>query len=1022
MGWNAHLPKAEWHSPTPPAVGSRWVNDTKDWIWDPEPIIRELMAQDVVAIDTETTGLNVMKDMPLFWSLAWGERRVCMSSSTLPYFQQVFRDRNKRWILANAKFDMHMLANVGVTLAGDVCDVAVMHALLYEEASHRLKDMAKTVLGWGWTEFKETFGIRTTADGIIGKTLLLTEQENLPLLVEYASNDAYGTLKVYEALKKELEETKTFSFYQEEFNTMGDIFFKTEMPYTRVLWKCERQGIPINAAYLKSIEGPCQQDIDSIQRKIVSLAGSMLNPNSPLQLRDYFFNHLKLRPIRYTSGGKTGVKSPSTDSDFLEHYAPTVPMAQLILDFRELEKLKGTYIEGLQSRMDQNNRIHTRFNQDVARCMPAGELVLTSRGYLPVESVGVGDFVITHTGKTQKVVECSGHPPRSIFFVQLDNGLTLRTTGNHEYCLAGETPDWRKASELLPGDIVAVHSSAEEWRDIPHWSNFEVSSWGRVRNKRTGNLLALQPKNEWGHLRVTLRREGAQYRGENLKDYSVHRLVLMVFEGPSDQEVRHLNGIAWDNTLANLKYGTAQENREDALRHGTMSQRRAGRSILTQADVDTIRATARAGQPPSSTSKLTQEIADSVRAEAAMGASALSKKHDVSYQAIDSILKNRTWVRKADPNARTAEDLANQYGVSAGTIRTIWSNERWQPEDYIEGSFASFHEAKVVSVEVQAPEVTYGLTVEEDHSHVTGGIVTHNTGRLSSADPNMQNIPTVENDKFKLRGAFIAANDSEELIVADYEALEMRLLASASLEKKMIQIFLDKKDIHMGNAAMVFGKKFNTTYEEIVDAKKVDKKVKNGELPESAMTERHHLCLQLRAQVKNIAFGLNYGMKENKLARDLNVTKEQALSLMSEYMDTYPAVKQFYAEAIAETRQTGYSYTFIGRRRYHPAIGSMRDMDRWEEERKAVNNNIQGTAADVVRFAMLLCDAAGLEYKYGCKMNLQVHDELVFECPKETVKEAKEEVKYLMEHPFVLDMAVPLTVSIGSGPSWMHAK
>jgi len=663
MGWNVHLPKAEWYSPSPPSQESRWGGDTSGWNWNPEPLIREMMAQDVVAIDTETTGLNVMKDMPLFWSLAWGERRVCMPSSTLPYFQEVFRDRNKRWILANAKFDMHMLTNVGVSLAGDVCDVAVMHALLYEEASHKLKDMAKTILGWGWTEFKETFGIRTTADGIIGKTLLETEKNNLPLLVEYASNDAYGTLKVYEALKRELEETKTFSFYQEEFNTMGDIFFKTEMPYTRVLWKCERQGIPINAEYLKSIEGPCQQDIDGIQRKIVSLAGSMINPNSAPQLRDYFFNHLKLRPLRYTSGGKTGVKSPSTDSDFLEHYAPTVPMAQLILDFRELEKLKGTYIEGLQSRMDQNNRIHTRFNQDVAR-----------------------------------------------------------------------------------------------------------------------------------------------------------------------------------------------------------------------------------------------------------------------------------------------------------------------------------------------------------------------TGRLSSADPNMQNIPTVENDKFKLRGAFIAANDNEELIVADYEALEMRLLASASLEKKMIQIFLDKKDIHMGNAAMVFGKKFNTTYEEIVDAKKVDKKVKNGELPESAMTERHHLCLQLRAQVKNIAFGLNYGMKENKLARDLNVTKEQALSLMSEYMDTYPAVKQFYAEAIAETQQTGYSYTFIGRRRYHPAIGSMRDMDRWEEERKAVNNNIQGTAADVVRFAMLLCDAAGLEYKYGCKMNLQVHDELVFECPKETVKEAKEEVKYLMEHPFVLDMAVPLTVSIGSGPSWMHAK
>jgi DNA polymerase-1 len=163
-------------------------------------------------------------------------------------------------------------------------------------------------------------------------------------------------------------------------------------------------------------------------------------------------------------------------------------------------------------------------------------------------------------------------------------------------------------------------------------------------------------------------------------------------------------------------------------------------------------------------------------------------------------------------------------------------------------------------------------------------------------------------------------------------------------------------------------------------------------------------------------------MRENKLARDLGITKDEALALMEEYMATYPAVSQFYESAIKETEQTGYSFTIIGRRRYHPEILSNRDMERFGAQRQAVNNQIQGGAADVVRFAQLGIDAACLEERFGCRMLLQVHDELVFECPKETVEEAKPVIRQLMEHPFFTDLAVPLDVSLASGPSWMNAK
>lgn len=663
MPWNVHLPPAEWYSPTPPVETARFPYSGA-WKFDIEPIIREALDQDVISLDTETTGLNIVKDVPIFWSLAWGERRMCMPISTLPMFREVFAQKNKRWIFANAKYDVHMLAQMNLHLAGEWCDTQVMHALLYEEQSHKLKDMARQILQWKWSEFKDTFGLSEKRDGAVAEALFRCEKENLPLLIEYASNDAYGTLKIYEKLKKELEATQTYSLYPEEFGTMADIFFKTEMPYTKVLWGMERKGIRINTEYLESLNTPAQKRLEELEREITRLAGELVNPDSPVQMRKIFIDKLGLKPLRWTKGGKSGVKQPSVDYDFLDYYKNEVPLCKVMLEHRDLAKLSGTYITGLHKRLDTFGRAHTRYNQDVAR-----------------------------------------------------------------------------------------------------------------------------------------------------------------------------------------------------------------------------------------------------------------------------------------------------------------------------------------------------------------------TGRLSSSDPNLQNIPKPENDQFQLRGAFIPA-DGMDLIVVDYSALEMRLLACAAQDPLMSQIFLDGKDIHMGNAEMVFGRRCNPpmVYDEIKAAKKIDGQVKEGKLGPEAMTERVKLALYYRGAIKNIAFGMNYGMKENKLARDLGITKDEALALMDEYMNTYPAVSRFYEESILETEATGFSYTLIGRRRFHPEILSANKMDRWTAQRQATNNQIQGTAADVVRFAQLMIDAAGIEEQFGCRMLMQVHDELVFECPKETSDQVMPVIRDLMEHPFFTDLSVPLEVSMSKGPSWMHAK
>lgn len=163
-------------------------------------------------------------------------------------------------------------------------------------------------------------------------------------------------------------------------------------------------------------------------------------------------------------------------------------------------------------------------------------------------------------------------------------------------------------------------------------------------------------------------------------------------------------------------------------------------------------------------------------------------------------------------------------------------------------------------------------------------------------------------------------------------------------------------------------------------------------------------------------------MGATRLARQLGISPEAAQALINKYMETYPAVKQFFAEAVAETKATGYAFTVLGRRRNVPEIMSYRKDEKAQGERIATNTQIQGSAADVCKMAQVNIDKVRLEERTGCRQLLQVHDELVFECPAESVKEAIVEISDLMEHPFYHDLAVHLGVDVGHGSSWGMAK
>lgn len=684
MAWNLQIPDAEYYTLSDPRL---------------DGVIRAVRDQRRLAIDTETDGLNITTARPYYWSLSWAdrsglERRMTMPAETLPAFRDSFEDYNKEWIFANAKFDVHMCANVDTHIKGKLLDVSVMHALLYEEEPHGLKDMALKQLGWKWTDFSDTFGkIRSgicvcggtqgTHEGKTGfckKTgcpsfrqvgpldvLRRAERENMGKLVDYAANDAYGTWKLHELLDDELSKEHVQGFYYDKWpyiRTLKDYYYQTEVPFTRVLYACERNGLRVDRSYLEKITPGILKDLEALRFEINQLTGRILKTSGP-GLAQYFCTENGIRPFKMTKGGASGVKKPSVDAKFLEWVAEdragtTVgKVASLIIEHELIAKQYSTYIEKMPGRLDENDRVHCRLNQDVAR-----------------------------------------------------------------------------------------------------------------------------------------------------------------------------------------------------------------------------------------------------------------------------------------------------------------------------------------------------------------------TGRLSSSDPNMQNVTTGEKDRFHLRNAFIASAGNS-MVVSDFSQLEMRLLAAASEEPAMIEIFHKKWDIHMGNASLVF----DIPYDDIVAAKKVDKQVKDGKLPASAMTKAVLKCLKARGDAKTIGFGLNYGMKEKAMAARMGCSVEDAVKKIAQYMEKYAAVSLFFDEAVNDARQYEAAYTFMGRRRRLPDINARQNWIRFRAERQASNMPIQGTAAEACKMAMInLYEDVDLREHYGYMMCLQVHDEVVGECPTECLGEVIPRVREWMEHPFPTDLSVPLPVDIGSGPSWGSAK
>ena len=264
------------------------------------------------------------------------------------------------------------------------------------------------------------------------------------------------------------------------------------------------------------------------------------------------------------------------------------------------------------------------------------------------------------------------------------------------------------------------------------------------------------------------------------------------------------------------------------------------------------------------------------------------------------------------------------------------------------------------------------------------------TGRLSSTDPNLQNIPIRLEEGRKIRQAFVPSKEGWILFSADYSQIELRVLAHMSEDKNLVEAFREGMDVHTRTAMDVFH----------VSADQVDS--------------------NMRRAAKAVNFGIVYGISDYGLSQNLDITRKEAATFIEKYFASFPGVKQYMDDIVQDAKFNGYVTTILNRRRYLPDITSSNFNIRSFAERTAMNTPIQGSAADIIKKAMIDMDARLKKENMQAKLLLQVHDELIFEAPKEEVALLEKIVPEVMEH--AIELTVPLKVDFNHGATWYEAK
>lgn len=1015
------------------------IVDTKSGL---KKLARKMSTLEEFAFDTETNSLRAFGPNKQFscvcitisWSeydnyyIPMGHRRYEDFDRNLPakfvrkYLGPIFGNPKLRLIGQNIKFDLHVLKRIGIEVTTtDIWDTMILSWLCNENTPNGLKENSAMYLGIDQTHFKETvetvpneikkeFGLKASNKATYDLVLI---DDGAP----YALADSFNTWELYLGFINLVAQEK-----------MTKIYIKNYQPFLQCLFIMEERGVVVDQKRLAEMSVEINKDMEELEYQMFELAGVEFNPNSSQHLYELFFGFVKPDPVDKNGNPKYDKKGnrikakvnwniidasfdfrvrettdsglPSTSSDTFwnlsrmtyknKHKQTGVEVAKLIVQYKKLSKLRSAFIDGLKEQIYDDGKVHPSFNiigTDSGRisCIAEHTPIQVVGGSKPIEEVKPGDKVYCYDDdgklRVSTVTNVFNNGVRDCVEVK------WRSLGAHDYGSLICTPDHRLM--LRNGE------------------------WVQAQHLNCGDRLAHLRRSEEERPRLY----GVDVKGEQEQLF----LKREVFHCTDSRKViHHRDEDKSNNDPCNLKI----EYRSYHSRHHSKDRAKRGEIVTSHLVGIEHQKMCGASNPNYKTftykelEELVHQYEGRIR-DIPMDFDTFKKKCEevgFDYKKVASLYQKR-YVEVTDN--QFIDTFFKCEGV-VSRISTELGIGRFRVQRKIKELDLCYNHI-VVSVTTCGSRQVYDLEVDRYHNFIASEVCVHNC-----SDPNLQQLPKAdEEDKYQIRSLFIGSIDPvtkkrKKIIAVDFSNLEMRVLAHFSEDKNLLEMFATGADTHGSTAVNMFNLKCT---------------------PAEVKKEYPHL----RQAAKVINFLLMYGGSAPTLYDNLRSDHYSPIDLGSpeylktyhkkngidvaqvyidKYFDTYSGVARFIRDQKKFAKRNGYVQTLLRRKRRLPDINSSNYKLKSYAERLAVNSTIQGSAADITSSAQNRVNSDQWFIEHRCLMILQVHDELVFECPAEYVEEAIPRIQALMSHPFGdnVELNLALKADADAGNNYQEAK
>jgi DNA polymerase I-like protein with 3'-5' exonuclease and polymerase domains len=890
-------------------------------------------------------------------SLEWMQDGVWLD--WLLYFgRNVIENPKVVKIAWNWKFDNQIFQKYHIYSRGTVIDGMLAKYLLNEERPNGLKDMVRRYLP-EFADYEKYDKFETIS----------WDKKPLEPLCKYGCMDTDFTFRLAMFLEKKLIDKGFYNLYRNLI-----------MPASKVLQEAESNGLPFDlelnseltekyAALIKEVTSNLRnlKVIRRYEKKLLSdrvsnyidklneeisqlsddpskarsiktreakisrvLAGEYVtndekklvepvNFNSQKQMVDLLYNSekgFKFPILEYTRDAKTKkpTNNPSTSSETLEKLIPDdkTGFIKNLLDLRGLDKMNSTYILGLRELVQSDNRVHPTFL--IHGCVSGNTKLIGKEKDIRIQDIcpkemGIMDvwdrdiWVLSHEGTWEQVTHTINKGKQPLYKITTQDGYTLKCTKEHKLLTPG---GWKKVSYIFKHNLNVVMYDTSKlditkpvvgkkydeviFRDIPGWDGYIASSEGKIYSVK---VLGGRGVLDYNHPHELVPREcnpgrlRVYLRNNSKKKYAfqVSHLVWMAFNNelhiPNNMVIDHINCNTLDNRPENLQCITYSENVKRAYKYS--------RSSFTSNGIN--------GSNKFNTLTISKILED--------------------YQ-----------------NGNTQVEICEKYDISQKQVSGIVNGQR-RKDIYL---------TKLISMEYEGEKTIYDLSVNDKHSYVTrSNFINSNTtsGRLSSRNPNGQNIPKVMVNP-DIKRQFITP-PGKLFLTYDYSQAELRILAHLAKEDTMLEWFRTGKDIHLASAC----KKYHEDYDSILP------------IYEDEQHELYPLWKKRRKQAKTINFGIVYEQSAKKLAESLStpdekVSDEEGQVFLDEYFETFPKIKRFMDRQHKFMEKHGYCESLFGRRRRCPKVYSDNYSEYLEALRQSTNMPCQSAASDMALFASII--------------------------------------------------------------------